>query len=54
MSEEMKQEQGSESRELGTKPVAGLFVKYSFLTLIGMLAQAIMVILEGIIIGRGL
>ncbi len=54
MSEEMKQEQASESRELGTKPVAGLFVKYSFLTLVGMLAQAIMVILEGIIIGRGL
>lgn len=54
MNGEKKQEQNSESRELGTKPIAGLFVKYSFLTLVGMLAQAIMVIFEGIIIGRGL
>lgn len=54
MSEEKMEVQSSEERELGTKPVAGLFVKYSVLTLIGMLAQGIMVICEGIIIGRGL
>ena len=36
-----------EDRELGTKPVHGLFVKYSLITLIGMAAQAVMVILEG-------
>lgn len=36
-----------ESRELSTKPVHGLFVKYSLITLIGMAAQAVMVILEG-------
>lgn len=54
MSEEKMEVQSSEERELGTKPVTGLFVKYSVLTLIGMLAQGIMVICEGIIIGRGL
>lgn len=54
MSEEKMEVQSSEERELGTKPIAGLFVKYSVLTLIGMLAQGIMVICEGIIIGRGL
>ena len=43
-----------EDRELGTKPVHGLFVKYSLITLIGMAAQAVMVILEGVIIGNGL
>lgn len=32
----------------------GLFVKYSLITLIGMAAQAVMVILEGVIIGNGL
>lgn len=43
-----------EDRELTTKPVHGLFVKYSLITLIGMAAQAVMVILEGVIIGNGL
>ena len=43
-----------EDRELSTKPVHGLFVKYSLITLIGMAAQAVMVILEGVIIGNGL
>ena len=43
-----------EDRELATKPVHGLFVKYSLITLIGMAAQAVMVILEGVIIGNGL
>ena len=43
-----------EDRELATKPVHGLFVKYSLITLIGMAAQAVMVILVGVIIGNGL
>ncbi|MFQ9181177.1 MAG: MATE family efflux transporter [Eggerthella lenta] len=43
-----------EDRELATKPVHGLVVKYSLITLIGMAAQAGMVILEGVIIGNGL
>ena len=42
------------SRELGTKPVGQLFLKYSLITLVGMAAQIIMVILEGIIMGNGL
>lgn len=48
------QELSQEERELGTKPIPGLFVKYTLLTLVGMAAQAVMVILEGIIIGNGL
>lgn len=43
-----------EDRELGTKPITKLFLKYSMITLLGMLAQAIMVVFEGIIIGTGL
>ncbi|MGM0216412.1 MATE family efflux transporter [Enterococcus sp. AZ109] len=46
--------ENQEDRELGTKKILPLFAKYSILTLIGMLAQAIMVILEGLVIGRGL
>ena len=41
-------------RELGTKPVKTLFLKYSFITFMGMMSQLIMVLLEGIIIGHGL
>lgn len=41
-------------RELGAKPIKSLFLKYGASTLIGMLAQAIMVMIEGVIIGRGL
>ena len=40
--------------EFATKSTTSLVIKYGGLTLIGMLAQAIMVILEGIIIGNGL
>jgi len=43
-----------EDRELGTAPIKSLFPKYTFTTLVGMGAQAIMVILEGIFIGNGL
>lgn len=41
-------------RELGKKPIISLFLKYSLITLVGMLAQSVMVIVEGIIIGNGL
>lgn len=40
--------------EFATQSTTRLVIKYGGLTLIGMLAQAIMVILEGIIIGNGL
>lgn len=43
-----------QDRQLGTVPIKSLYAKYSITTLIGMLAQAIMVILEGVIIGNGL
>lgn len=39
--------------EYATKSTTGLIIKYGGLTLVGMLAQAIMVILEGIILGNG-
>ncbi|BDR58087.1 MATE family efflux transporter [Xylocopilactobacillus apicola] len=41
-------------QELAFTNINKLFVKYGFSTLIGQVAQAIMVILEGIFIGRGL
>lgn len=41
-------------RELGTAPVKSLFVRYTAITLAGMLAQMAMVVLEGLIIGNGL
>ncbi|MDY2777820.1 MAG: MATE family efflux transporter [Collinsella sp.] len=43
-----------EERELGSQPILRLFVKYSSIALMGMLAQIIMVVLEGIIMGNGL
>ncbi|MBE5979638.1 MAG: multidrug transporter MatE [Paenibacillaceae bacterium] len=42
------------SHEFVAKPVNSLIVKYAGSTLIGMLAQSIMVIFEGIMIGNGL
>ena len=41
-------------RELGALPVGRLFARYSLTTFVGYLAQIIMVILEGLIIGNGL
>ena len=49
-----EQQEQQEGRELGTKPILPLFTKYSFLTFVGMIAQCIMVLCEGIIIGNGL
>lgn len=47
--------QGSqEDRELGTLPIPKLFIKYSAIAFAGMIAQIIMVVLEGIIMGNGL
>lgn len=43
-----------EERKLGTAPVRNLFIRYSWVALLGMSGQIIMVILEGIIIGNGL
>lgn len=42
------------SHEFVSKPILSLIAKYSGITLIGMLAQVVMVIFEGIIIGNGL
>jgi len=42
------------NRELGTKQIGTLFAKYGTTTLMGMMAQAAMVMFEGITIGNGL
>ncbi|WP_312429660.1 MATE family efflux transporter [Lacrimispora sp.] len=49
-----EQQEIQKERELGTKPILPLFTKYSFYTFVGMIAQCIMVLFEGIIIGNGL
>lgn len=41
-------------RELGTAPIKTLFARYTAITFVGMLAQIVMVVLEGLIIGNGL
>lgn len=41
-------------RELGTAPIKPLFARYAAITFAGMLAQMVMVVLEGLIIGNGL
>lgn len=43
-----------EERELGTQPIPKLFVKYASIAFMGMIAQIIMVVFEGIIMGNGL
>ena len=45
---------GQEERELGTQPIPKLFVKYASIAFMGMIAQIIMVVFEGIIMGNGL
>lgn len=40
-------------RELGTAPIKPLFARYAAVTFVGMVAQMIMVVLEGLIIGNG-
>lgn len=42
------------NHEFATQATSRLIIKYAGVTLVGMLAQALMVILEGIIIGNGL
>lgn len=54
MAEEITPEVVQEERELGTKPIGPLFVKYALTSLAGMIAQIIMVVLEGMVMGRGL
>ncbi len=46
--------QAGQERILGTAPVATLFGRYALTTLVGYLAQIVMVILEGLVIGQGL
>lgn len=46
--------ESAEDRELGMLPIPRLFIKYSAAALMGMLAQIVMVVLEGIIMGNGL
>ena len=41
-------------RELGCAPIKPLFARYAAITFAGMLAQMVMVVLEGLIIGNGL
>lgn len=41
-------------RELGSAPIKPLFARYAAVTFVGMLAQIVMVVLEGLIIGNGL
>ena len=43
-----------EERELGTQPIPKLVVKYASIAFMGMIAQIIMVVFEGIIMGNGL
>ncbi len=52
--EKVESAQAAEGRELGTLPISKLFVKYSSIAFMGMLAQIIMVVIEGIIMGNGL
>lgn len=47
-------QESKEDRELGTLPIPQLFIKYSSIAFTGMIAQIIMVVLEGIIMGNGL
>lgn len=47
-------EQSAEDLELLTQPVKPTFNKYAWITMQGMLAQMIMVVLEGVIMGIGL
>lgn len=47
-------EVSAEDRELGAAPIPKLFFKYSSIAFTGMVAQIIMVIIEGIIMGNGL
>ena len=44
-------QESQEDRELGTLPIPQLFIKYSAIAFAGMIAQIIMVVLEGIIMG---
>lgn len=43
-----------EERELASQPIPGLVRKYTIITGQGMLAQIIMVVLEGLVMGWGL
>ena len=44
----------SSSRALGTKPILPLFLRYSAISLVGVLAQIAMVVSEGVVVGNGI
>lgn len=52
--EELLIEPEPTERELGTAPIKPLFARYAAVTFVGMLAQIVMVVMEGLIIGNGL
>ncbi|MEG0460779.1 MAG: MATE family efflux transporter [Gordonibacter sp.] len=52
--DELRIEPEPTERELGAAPIKPLFARYAAITFAGMLAQIVMVILEGLIIGNGL
>ncbi len=54
MAEETAAAQSVEDREFATEPIPGLVRKYTVITGQGMLAQIIMVVLEGLVMGWGL
>lgn len=54
MAEETAAAQSAEDREFATEPIPGLVRKYTVITGQGMLAQIIMVVLEGLVMGWGL
>lgn len=43
-----------EERKLGTSPVVRLFLQYSAISLLGVLAQIAMVVMEGVVVGNGI
>lgn len=44
----------SSSRALGTKPILPLFLQYSAISLLGVIAQILMVVMEGVVVGNGI
>lgn len=48
------QDASATSRALGTKPILPLFLRYSLISLVGVLAQIAMVVSEGVVVGNGI
>lgn len=43
-----------DARALGTKPILPLFLQYSAISLLGVIAQIAMVVMEGVVVGNGI